>query len=84
MGVIFRFTADLYKESALNSLLKDNTEEVERLKAEGKTPEQIFQHFSSDAVSSELAKKVDLLIASGVDYARLSGALAAFATGGGC
>ncbi|KNC69094.1 hypothetical protein AC626_00900 [Pseudoalteromonas rubra] len=81
-AVIGELTADIYKASAINELLEENKAIADKLKAQGKTPEQVLEYFRSDEVSSELSKKVDLLLATGVDYAKLSGALSAFAAHG--
>ncbi|TMP38343.1 DNA/RNA non-specific endonuclease [Pseudoalteromonas rubra] len=81
-AVIGEMTADIYKASAIKELLEENKEVVDDLKAQGKTPEQVLEHFRSEEVSDKLNKQVDLILAAGVDYAKLSGALGAFAAHG--
>lgn len=81
-AVVGEFVADSYKEAQVEALFEDQKAEYERLKAENKTPEQIYKALTSPERQEFYSKRIDEIRAAGVDLAKLSGGFAALVGNG--
>lgn len=81
-AVVGELVADSYKEAQVEALFEDQKAEYEKLKAENKSPEEIYKALTSPERHDFYNKRIDEIRAAGVDLAKLSGGFAALVGNG--